>query len=142
MAKKSSKKPAKKTASKSASKSSSSKTKITAKAASAPTAKARKASSPKNSTSYTQSEFFENIRGFCGLGKRSHAKELCEDIAHFLRDSLRRGYKVPLMGLGKLYVRQTKPRMGRNPSTGESIHIPARKRVRFTPAKAFKAAVL
>lgn len=106
--------------------------------------KARQASRPRNNStnSYTYSEFVENVRGFCGLPKRSQAKEVIEDIAAFVRDSLRRGYKIPLLGLGKLYVRQTKPRQGRNPATGELIQIPARKRVRFTAAKALKEAVL
>ncbi len=109
-----------------------------------PVVKTRKASAPKNSNtlSYTFSEFIENVRGFCGINKRSQAKELVEDIALFVKDSLKRGYKLPLLGLGKIYVRKSKARTGRNPATGELIEIPARKRVRFTAAKALKEAVL
>ena len=120
--------------------------KVAAKKAAAPakTQKVRTASKPKNTStmSYTQSEFIENVRGFCGLDKRSQAREIIEDIASFVKDSLRRGYKIPLMGLGKLYVRETKARTGRNPATGEVIQIPRRKRVRFTAAKALKERVL
>jgi DNA-binding protein HU-beta len=107
-------------------------------------AKARVSTKPRNTStlSYTQSEFIENIRAFCGLGKRSQAKEIVEDISLFVMDSLKRGYKIPLMGLGKLYVRESKARQGRNPATGEVINIPKRKRVRFTPAKALKERVL
>jgi len=36
----------------------------------------------------------------------------------------------------------SKARMGRNPQTGESVRIPARKKVRFTVAKSFKEAVM
>lgn len=113
-------------------------------AVTAPAVKTRTASRPKNTStlSYTQSEFLENIKSFCGLYKRSQAKELCEDIALFVKDSLKRGYKIPLFGLGKMYVRQSKARMGRNPATGEVMPIPARKRVRFSVAKALKEAVL
>ncbi|MCB0339937.1 MAG: HU family DNA-binding protein [Bdellovibrionales bacterium] len=118
--------------------------KSAAKKAETVVSKTAKATTPKNkgSLAYTQSEFFDNVMGFCGLTKRSQAKEICEDIANFLKDALKRGYKVPLMGLGKMYVRKTKPRMGRNPATGEIIHIPAKKRVRFSVAKALKDAVL
>lgn len=114
------------------------------KAAPAPIQKWKVAVKPKNGTtlSYTQSEFFENIKGFCGLRKRAEAKLVCEDIARFVKDSLKKGYKIPLMGLGKLYVRQSKARTGRNPATGETIQIPARKRVRFVATKALKDAVL
>lgn len=106
--------------------------------------KVRQASRPRNSStnSYTQSEFIENIRAFCGLPKRSQAKEVVEDIAAFITESLKKGFKLPLMGLGKLYVRQSKARVGRNPQTGEPVQIPARKRVRFTASKALKERVL
>lgn len=106
--------------------------------------KVRQASRPRNSStnSYTQSEFIENVRAFCGLPKRSQAKEVVEDIAAFITESLKRGFKLPLMGLGKLYVRQSKARVGRNPQTGEPVQIPARKRVRFTASKALKERVL
>ena len=106
--------------------------------------KIRKASKPKNerTLSYTQSEFIENVRAFCGLPKRAQARELCEDLNALIVDSLKKGYKLPLLGLGKLYVRRTKPRIGRNPATGEMIQIPSKKRVRFTPAKVLKDAVL
>lgn len=113
-------------------------------AVAAPVKKTRAATKPRNTRtlSYTQSEFVENLRGFCGMMKRSQAKELSEDLAMFIVDALRKGYKIPLLGLGKMYVRQTKARMGRNPATGEVIHISPKKRVRFAPAKALKEAVL
>jgi DNA-binding protein HU-beta len=110
----------------------------------APVPKVRSASKPKNAStnSYTFSEFIENVKGFCGLQKRSQAKEIAEDLAALIKDSLRKGYKIPLLGLGKLYVRQSKARIGRNPATGQEIQIPAKKRIRFTAAKALKEAVL
>lgn len=106
--------------------------------------KIRSATRPKNTKTlaYTQSEFLENIRGFCGLPKRSTAKEMSEDFAAFIVDALKRGYKLPLLGIGKIFVRNTKPRIGRNPATGEQINIPAKKRIRFTPTKLLKEAVL
>ncbi|MDC0358213.1 HU family DNA-binding protein [Oligoflexia bacterium] len=106
--------------------------------------KIRKASKPRNAStlSYTQSEFLENLRCFCGLPKKNDAKEVWNDISLFLQDSLKKGYRIPLVGIGKMYVRKSKARMGRNPATGETIHIPARKRVRFTVAKALKDTVL
>ena len=126
-----------------------------AKKASAPAAKATpsgyvkgdritSASKPRNTStySYTLSEVVENIRGFCSLQKRSDAKEISDAIASFLKDALKKGYRVPFLGLGKLYVRQSKARQGRNPATGEVVNIPARKRVRFAVAKALKEAVL
>jgi nucleoid DNA-binding protein len=140
VAKKTAKKPAKKVAKKAPAKKVSAKKAAPAK----PASKARVPTKPRNGStlSYTQTEFVENIRAFCGLDKKSEAKEIVEDIAAFVMGSLRKGYKIPLMGLGKLYVRESKARQGRNPATGEVINIPKRKRVKFTAAKALKERVL
>ena len=110
----------------------------------APIQKWKVASKPKNTgtLSYTQSEFLENIKGFCGFIKRAEAKLLADDLARLIKDSLKKGYKIPFLGLGKLYVRTSKARTGRNPATGETIQIPARKRVRFVATKALKDSVL
>lgn len=47
-----------------------------------------------------------------------------------------------LPGFGKLVLQDRKARMGRNPATGEEIHIPAKKVVKFRVAKAAKDAIL
>lgn len=49
------------------------------------------------------------------------------------------GFTIP--GIGKLVVVQRKARTGRNPATGESIKIPAKKVLRFRLAKAAKDAI-
>ena len=48
------------------------------------------------------------------------------------------GGEVSLPGMGKLSAVHTKARDGRNPKTGEKLHIPARLRVTFKPSKAFR----
>lgn len=53
-----------------------------------------------------------------------------------------KGEPVIISGFAKFIRRQTKARMGRNPATGEAIRIKAAKKVRITPLKAFKDAVL
>jgi DNA-binding protein HU-beta len=55
---------------------------------------------------------------------------------------LKKEGSLRLAGLGVFRKRKTKARMGRNPATGEQIKIPARTRLRFTPAKALKDSVL
>ncbi|HEY3876218.1 MAG TPA: HU family DNA-binding protein [Candidatus Kapabacteria bacterium] len=52
----------------------------------------------------------------------------------------KKGFTIP--GLGKLVMSDRKARMGRNPQTGESIKIPARKVVRFRMGKQAKDAIL
>ena len=51
------------------------------------------------------------------------------------------GGEVSLPGLGKLKVKDTNARTGRNPRTGEAIEIPAGRKVVFSPGKDFKEAL-
>lgn len=51
------------------------------------------------------------------------------------------GGEIFLPGLGKLKAKETSARTGRNPRTGESIEIPAGRKVVFTPGKEFKEAL-
>ncbi|BDC45485.1 hypothetical protein PTKU15_87820 [Paraburkholderia terrae] len=52
-----------------------------------------------------------------------------------------RGDTVQLIGFGSFSTGARAERSGRNPSTGETITIPAAKTVKFTAGKAFKDAV-
>jgi DNA-binding protein HU-beta len=106
-----------------------------------PTKKA-KVSKPKNGVQFTQSEFYQIMQENCELESKKQAKEVYEAFATMIQVALKKGYKLPLPGIGKIQVRKSKARMGRNPATGEAIKISAKKRVRLTPSKALKDAVL
>jgi DNA-binding protein HU-beta len=54
---------------------------------------------------------------------------------------LKKGERIRIVGLGILQVRKRAARMGRNPATGEAIHIKASKKVAFRAAKELKEAV-
>lgn len=55
-----------------------------------------------------------------------------------LRDEMKKGGCVVLTGWGAFRVKDYAARTGHNPQTGEVIHIPAGRRVVFTPGKAFQ----
>jgi nucleoid DNA-binding protein len=69
-------------------------------------------------------------------------KALAREIFNCLRDqivqALLDGNNVNIPGLARLTVRATKEKTGRNPKTGESIRIPAGRKVSFKPASSFK----
>src|SRR5262245_3852311 len=104
--------------------------------------KSVKVGRPKNGVQYSQSEFYEVMREACEMDSRRVAKDIYAAFAGMIQAALKKGYRVPLPGIGKIQVRHSKARLGRNPATGEAIQIPARKRVRLTPSKAIKEAVL
>lgn len=56
-------------------------------------------------------------------------------------DALVAGEEVPLPGLGKLTVTTRAAREGRNPATGETIKIAAKRAPKFGAAKALKDAL-
>ncbi|MDH3517840.1 MAG: HU family DNA-binding protein [Acidimicrobiia bacterium] len=52
------------------------------------------------------------------------------------------GRKVSISGFGSFATKSRSARMGRNPATGQTIHIPARKYAHFSPAKGLKDRVV
>ncbi len=104
--------------------------------------KKKRVKKPKNGVQYTQTEFYECIQEACGLESKKVTKEVYNGMVGMIQAALKKGYKVPLPGLGKIHVVKTKARMGRNPATGEAIRISAKKRVKLNPNKALKDKVL
>jgi DNA-binding protein HU-beta len=55
---------------------------------------------------------------------------------------LQKGEVIAVSGFGRFVVRDRAARIGRNPQTGEAVKIPAKRTLRFTPAKPLKEAVM
>ncbi|MGB4058396.1 MAG: HU family DNA-binding protein [Alphaproteobacteria bacterium] len=76
-----------------------------------------------------------------GLSKKQ-VQEVMDDMITLFGKNLKKGNRIRIPGLGILQVKQTKARTGRNPATGETIQIPAKKKVAFRVAKDLKDSVL
>jgi len=74
-----------------------------------------------------------------GITKKQ-AVEILDVIAELAYKNAKNSFTLP--GLGKLVLVNRKARQGRNPMTGETIQIPAKKVVKFRVAKAAKDAIL
>lgn len=72
---------------------------------------------------------------------KKKAEEILTDTVARVTKHLKKGERVRIVGLGILQVRKRAARMGRNPATGEAIHIKASKKVAFRPAKELKEAI-
>ena len=68
------------------------------------------------------------------------AAEILECIAQLAYENAKDTFTLP--GLGKLVLIDRKARIGRNPATGETIQIAAKRVVKFRVAKAAKDAIL
>ena len=64
-----------------------------------------------------------------------------EDFFEEIRLSLESGGEVKLSGFGNFELRNKASRPGRNPKTGESIPVSARRVVAFKPGKKLRARV-
>ncbi len=69
---------------------------------------------------------------------KKEAQDLVEGIVNTIKSSLVKGDDVAISGFGTFKVKQTKARTGRNPKTGETIQIPAKRKVSFKAAKDLK----
>jgi DNA-binding protein HU-beta len=72
--------------------------------------------------------------------KKKQAVEFVDALVQLAYKQAKNGFTIP--GLGKLVLVNRKARMGRNPATGATIQIPAKKVLKFRIAKAAKEAVL
>ena len=69
---------------------------------------------------------------------KSYARDLVDRVFEKISEAAHAGEEVALFGFGKFKVVERAPRKGRNPQTGESVKIPARKVLKFEAAKAMK----
>lgn len=88
----------------------------------------------------TKVDMAENLVEKCGLDKRE-AKQLVELFFEEIRLCLERGEEVKLSGFGNFSVREKKARPGRNPKTGESVVVSARKVVTFKASQKMRSRV-
>jgi len=72
---------------------------------------------------------------------KTQATNAIETFMAAVAKSLKSGKKVTLMGFGTFSVSKRMARKGRNPKTGETIKIKAKKVVRFRPSQEINASL-
>jgi DNA-binding protein HU-beta len=127
---------ARKATTKPASKPAASKTEASKSAA--PKTAAAKAAAPK--PTITLKTITADLAEKYELSKKD-ANLLMVDLVTHVVKNLKKGNRIRISGLGSLQVRKHAARKGRNPATGESIKIPARKKIAFRASKDLKEAI-
>jgi len=87
----------------------------------------------------TKSAMLSALAAKTELSKKQVGLVMDELIALAYKEA-KNSFTIP--GLGKLVLVNRKARIGRNPATGASINIPAKRVVKFRIAKAAKDAIL
>ena len=88
----------------------------------------------------TKTELVERVAAKTGFTKKDSAKAV-DAVFNTVTEALAAGEKVTLVGFGSFEVRQRAARSGRDPRTGATIRIGARKAPVFKAGKSLKDAV-
>ncbi|HPD57422.1 MAG TPA: HU family DNA-binding protein [Smithellaceae bacterium] len=82
----------------------------------------------------TKAELIEAMATGADITKAAAALAL-DAYVDAVSKELKKGGKISLVGFGTFSISKRKAREGRNPKTGETLKIPAKKVVKFKPGK-------
>ena len=83
---------------------------------------------------FTKADLIDQVHATNPKMTKPQAREAVETILRIIKSSLENAEDVLLSGFGKFNVKAKSARKGRNPKTGESMMLDARKVVKFKPS--------
>jgi integration host factor subunit beta len=69
------------------------------------------------------------------------AEATVKTLIEAMADALAKGQRIEIRGFGSFAVRSRAARQARNPRTGETVTVPAKRTVHFKPGKELREAV-
>jgi integration host factor subunit beta len=88
----------------------------------------------------TKAELVERVAEKINLTKKQ-TEAIVNILLSSITEALGKGDKVELRGFGSFRIRERNPREGRNPKTGETVSIPAKKVPFFKAGKELREMV-
>ena len=88
----------------------------------------------------TKADIVERIHQKIGFSKKE-SSEMVESVFSILKSTLESGEKIKIAGFGNFVVKQKADRRGRNPQTGDTITIVARRILTFKPSQVLKNSI-
>ena len=88
----------------------------------------------------TKADIFEKVQKYHGFTRKESA-EMVEAVFAIMKSTLESGEDLKISGFGSFIVKQKADRRGRNPQTGESLTIEARRILTFKPSGVLKAQI-
>jgi DNA-binding protein HU-beta len=89
----------------------------------------------------TQTQLVRTLAESCEVNNKV-ARQFLECLSSLAVSEVKKNGVFVIPGLGRLVRQDRKARTGRNPATGETIKIPAKKVVKFRVAKAAKDSIV
>jgi integration host factor subunit alpha len=88
----------------------------------------------------TKADIVQALNEKLGFSKKESA-DLVELVFETLKSTLAQGQKIKISGFGNFVVREKRSRIGRNPQTGQTIEISARRVLNFRPSQVLRSEV-
>ena len=82
----------------------------------------------------TKADLIDQVNASNSKMSKARAREAVEASLLIIKSSLEKGDDVLLSGFGKFNVKDKNARRGRNPKTGESMMLEARRVITFRPS--------
>jgi len=90
----------------------------------------------------TKADLVEQVYEAIGPGvTKKDCGAVVDAFLNAVKQALADGDHIEIRGFGTFKVRERRPRLARNPRTGESVRVPARLVPVFKPSRLFKAEV-
>ncbi|MBF0301148.1 MAG: integration host factor subunit alpha [Oligoflexia bacterium] len=89
------------------------------------------------SMTLTKSDIANRLYKEAGLS-RKEAQNLVDQLFKIIKETLGRGEKIKISGFGNFIIRDKGTRIGRNPQTGGTLEIAARRVLTFRPSNVLK----
>jgi DNA-binding protein HU-beta len=87
-----------------------------------------------NSKRMTKQQLIEKVAAKTEL-RKIDVEAAVDSVLALIEEALRSNERVDIRGFGSFVVKEKKERQGRNPRTGETITIPAKRDASFRPGK-------
>lgn len=86
----------------------------------------------------TKSVLIEKISEKVGSLTRKQTEIVVETVFETMKNALARGEKIEIRGFGNFRLKNRKPRIARNPKTGEKVEVPGKKVLHFKAGKGLR----
>ena len=89
----------------------------------------------------TRSELVERLAQRMGQLTLRDAEQAVKTIFDAMALALAKGHRIEIRGFGSFTVNHRRPRLGRNPRSGQAVAVPEKRVAHFKPGKILRAAV-
>ncbi|MBM4141364.1 MAG: integration host factor subunit beta [Nitrospira sp.] len=89
----------------------------------------------------TKSVLIEKISEKVGSLTRKQTEIVVETVFDTMKEALSTGDKIEIRGFGNFRLKNRRPRIARNPKTGEKVEVPGKRVLHFKAGKGLREAM-